>query len=463
MSPSSQTGPYNVEIGDFDTSAGHSGRHTGRRKTRVVARTRSLPEETKHPIIISSDGQLATLIIRDIHIYLGHASTERTLHSLRAQYHVLKPRATIHHLINNCFPCKLRDSQPEPPLMAPLPASRLRSHLPPFTHVGIDFFGPLTVVMLRRSIKRYGVMFTCFDCRAVHIEIAASMDLDSFMMAFSRFVDRRGLPRVCYSDNGSNLVAGEQEIRESLSNWNQDDLANRMTNRNVEWRFNPPAAPHFGGTWERLIKSAKVALRSILNHRSVSEEVLTTAMTGVEALLNARPLTHVSVNPTDLEALTPNHFLHGRAHPQVHFDNGDAAGGISKRRWLESQTLISHFWNRWLQEYVPNLIERRKWLRPRRNLAVGDIVLVVIPNVSRGTWPLGRIVRVFPGADGVIRSAEVKVTRALPLTKKSSRKSDLQVSTSYYIRPVHKLCLLEADNAADVSMAGNRAGNVPND
>ncbi len=192
------------------------------------------------------------------------------------------------------------------------------------------------------------------------------MDMDSFINAFSRFVDRRGLPKLCYSDNGTNLVAGEQEINRALSRWIEADLIKKigkLKNQPVEWRFSPPVAPHFGGSWERMIKSAKSALRAILNERSVTEDVLHTAIVGAETLLNSRPLTHVSVDPNNLEALTPNHFLLLRAHPGCHLDFPSSSRPSSRKRYEQAQQLITHFWNRWLHEYIPNLIERRKWLR----------------------------------------------------------------------------------------------------
>lgn len=346
--------------------------------------------------------------------------------------------------------------------MGPLPASRIKTHLPPFTNVRIDFFGPLYVVLLRRSFKRYGVMFTCLDCRAVHLELADSLDMDSFINAFSRFVDRRGLPQLCYSDNGTNLVSGEQEINRALSRWNNEELVKKieqLKNHPVEWRFSPPVAPHFGGSWERLIKSAKSALRGILNERSVTEDVLLTALVGAEALLNSRPLTHVSVDPDDLEALTPNHFLLLRAHPGCHLDSSSNSKPSSRKRYQQAQEMITHFWNRWLREYIPNLIERRKWLRHRRNIAVNDLVLVVTPNSPRGTWPIGRVTAVTTGPDGVVRSADVKVVRSSPSRKKLPDGSpDPKITTHYYSRSVHKLCLLE-EHQPDVSEVGNRAGN----
>ncbi|KAI9550991.1 hypothetical protein GHT06_006146 [Daphnia sinensis] len=189
----------------------------------------------------------------------------------------------------------------------------------------------------------------------------------------------------------------------------------------------PPSAPHFGGSWERLIKSAKTALRGILNERSVNDDVLLTAIVGAEALLNSRPLTHVTVNPDDLEALTPNHFLLLCAHPGCNFDSSPAAPLSSRKRHQHAQQLITHFWKRWLHEYVPNQIERRKWLRERRNLAVGDIVLVVTANSPRGYWPIGRVVNVYQVPDGFIRSADVKVLHLHFQKKKGA--TDRPIST----------------------------------
>lgn len=79
--------------------------------------------------------------------------------------------------------------------------------------------------MFRQTLKHYSVMLTCLDCRVVYLKIADSMNLDSFMIAFSRLTDHRGVPLVCYSDNGTNLVAGEQDIRDAITQWNPEVLA----------------------------------------------------------------------------------------------------------------------------------------------------------------------------------------------------------------------------------------------
>jgi hypothetical protein len=272
------------------------------------------------------------------------------------------------------------------------------------------------------------------------------------MMAFSRFTDRRGVPLVCYSDNGTNLVAGEQEIRDAISQWSPEQLAKKMADQNIEWCFSPPAALHFGGSWERMIKSAKLAIRSVLFQRVVTPEILSTVMTGVESLLNARPLTPISSDPANADALTPNHFLHGRPHLQLHSNFDSQPQGLSNPRWMDAQEILNHFWNRWMCEYIPRLIERKKWKRPQRNLAVGDVVFIVLPNPIRNTWPLGRIVCVETGVDGIVRSAEVEVTRAHPGKRNRKEPHDVKTTVTRYIRPVHKICLLEADDPEGPAM-----------
>ena len=99
--------------------------------------------------------------------------------------------------------------------MAPLPSARVAPTDPPFTHVGVDYFGPLFVKQGRSQVKSYGCLFTCLTMRAVHIEVAHTLEADSFICAYQRFVSRRGKPKK-KSDNGTNFTGAERELREAL-------------------------------------------------------------------------------------------------------------------------------------------------------------------------------------------------------------------------------------------------------
>ena len=176
---------------------------------------------------------------------------------------------------------------------------------------------------------------------------------------------------------------------------------------------------------EYLISSVKRALRAVLGQLTVTDEALQTVLTEVEAVVNGRPLTHVSTEVDDLEAITPNHLLLGRrvtCLPHGVFDSGESA---SRRIWRQAQALTDQFWTRWLREYVPGLTCRRKWTRDTRNLAPGDLVLIAEDNVPRGQWPFGRVMEVMSGPDGRVRSAR------------------LRARGGTVHRPATKICLLE--------------------
>lgn len=310
-------------------------------------------------------------------------------------------------------------------MMADLPEDRLTPDDPPFTSVGIDFFGPMYVKRGRSVLKHYGCLFSCLTMRATHIEVAESLNTDSFINALRRFISRRSRAKIIRSDNGTNLSSGEKEIRNAIEAWNNQKIEKFLQQRNIQWIFNPPGASHMGGVWERVIRSVRKVLRCLVKEQLLSGEALRTLMAEVESILNGRPLTPSSDDPTDLEALTPNHLLLLRPNcniPPGIFSKDDL---YCSRRWKQIQYLTNVFWKRWLSEYLPTLQERQKWVRPSRNFTTGDLVLVVDEKVHRGQWPLGRIVKVHTGRDGLVRSAEI-ATKSTTLT-----------------RPITKLCFLE--------------------
>ena len=141
------------------------------------------------------------------------------------------------------------------------------------------------------------------------MEVAHSLDTDSFLLTFLRFVARRGCPKIVYSDNGTNFRGAESIVRQCLQAWNQDKIIRTLGDKGCKWKFTPPKASHCGGIWERMIRSVRRILLSLLSSQLTTDEVLLTTMCEVERILNDRPLTMVSNDPNDLGALTPNHLL----------------------------------------------------------------------------------------------------------------------------------------------------------
>jgi len=385
-----------------------------------------LPWESRFPIILPKDHHITKLIIKECHEQTLHGGTNKVLAELSTKYWIIAAREAIRSWERECMECRRRKTIPLKPLMAPLPTIRTRMSLRAFSHASVDYAGPFITKQGRGKVrqKRYLCLFTCLGTRAVHLEVAYSLDTDSFLNAFFRMASRRGLPEEVLSDNGTNFVGAHNEL-EALKALDKEKIQDSTSTYGVKWHFNPPLAPHFSGVHEIMIKAAKKAIRAILGSADITDEELVSAVVGAEGLINSRPLTYQSANPTDTVPLTPNHFLHGQLGGRFAPDSVDTTAFNPRKRWRRVQELVRHFWHRWLREWLPSLNSRRKWLRDRENLKEGDVVILMSSDTPRGKWPLGRIVKTHPGADGQVRVA------------------DVQVGKKTVTRPVVKLCPLE--------------------
>ncbi|XP_073230048.1 uncharacterized protein [Porites lutea] len=365
--------------------------------------------DAKFPMIVPPKHHVAQLLIASFHQKLLHAGQNYILSHLREKFWIPNGRSAVRKVVRSCMTCKKQRAATMEQMMSALPAFRTTAYEPCFTYTGVDYIGLLNVKKGRSVVKRWGAIFTCMNSRAIHLELATSLEADCFINVFRRFVNRRGPPKFMYSDNGTNFVGAEREIRQAIENWNQCQIRDELL-----------------GVWESLICSSRTALKGILGESLVEEDVLATVLTEVEATLNSRPLCAVSDDPNDLQPLTPNHLLLQRtvsSSPPGTFVKEDM---LLRKKWRQTQILADHFWRRWLKEYVPALQERQKWHRPRRNVQVGDLVLVVDQDLPREKRHLARILRVIHGKDGLVRTVEVKTG-----------------SSSSLLRPIQTLCLLE--------------------
>ena len=151
---------------------------------------------------------------------------------------------------------------------------------------------------------------TCLERRAVNLEVV--WGLDTFLNVFARFTSCRGGPKEVTSDRGTNFESAVGELKKLVSQLDRKHLQSKTFELGVTGRFNPAAAPHFGGAHEVMIKAVKKATYAVEGERDASDEELITAFAGVESSLNSRPLVYQSSDPRDDVPLTPNHFLHGQ-------------------------------------------------------------------------------------------------------------------------------------------------------
>jgi len=271
--------------------------------------------------------------------------------------------------------------------------------------------------------------------------MAHTLTTDSFINCFRRFISRRGNVQTVRSDNGTNLVSGNEELKKSLKEWNEAAINTYMLQRNIDWTFSPPSASHFGGAYEREIRSVRKVLNGLLLEQplKLSDEQLCTLLCEVESVLNCRPITEMSDDKDDLEALTPNHLLllhSGATLPPGLFSKEDC---YARRRWKQVQHLADIFWVRFRREYLPIMQLRQKWFDPRYNFKIGDLVLLTEQNLPRNQWSTGRITDVYPDNDGHVRVVRLRVA------KYRHCKTDVgSLQITEIERPITKLILLKS-------------------
>ncbi len=391
-----------------------------------------LLEDVRSPPILPGEHPWALRYVQHVHeVVLRHEGGRHHLASAvsRAVW-VIGLTKAARDLCKKCTECRSKSAVEVHQRMAPIPEHRLGSGtimLPAFATTGVDYTGAIEVKMgrCRAREKRYWVLFTCTQYRAVHIEVLRSLDSDEFLMAFERFTARRGVPKVVISDNGGNFVKGQRELRELRLEWasvNKNSLVERYPD--IEWRFNTPLTPHCGGIFERLIKSSKLAFASMCQRRTPTEVEFHTLSTNVEAVLNSRPLVprDQEEDGRDPEALTPAHFL-GAGAPYEDLAPLGEEDNLAKR-WQGLQHAKQYFWTRFIKEVVPRLQGREKWRHARYTPQVGEVVLL-LEDKARGHWPLARVLEVYhSGADGLARMVLLKyrgkelkrpVQRVIPL------------------------------------------------
>ena len=301
-----------------------------------------------------------------VHDTNGHCGLEFSRALIQQQFWILKARKVLRRIIRHCITCRRQQQDLIQPIMDDLPKERLPSTINyPFRTTGIDYMGPL-FIKTPRPEKRYVLFFTCLVTRAVHIEVTAKLNTDDTILAIRRFICRRGQPQSIRSDNATTFVSANKDLKAALKKLElaSPEISARLGLQHIAWYFNPPDAPHFGGAWERFIRSFKDTFYKIVGSRTLQEPTLHTFACEVEAIMNNRPLLHVSSDVTDMEPLTPNHILLGRPQPVVPIGIFDQ--DADAYTWKKAQVQADNFWSRFIKEYLTTLQRRTKWTKTQK-------------------------------------------------------------------------------------------------
>ena len=267
-------------------------------------------------ILLAYDNRFSRLYAKHIHRQ-GHLGVLSTCSKIRSKFWIIKLLKMVKFIRYNCLIYKKLDKRSSEQIMGKLPVERLK---PTPTCTAIDLFGPFKIkdeVKKRTIAKTYGVIFNCLATRAVHVDLAADYSTEKFLMVLRRFVSIRGFPSKLYSDNGPQLVAANEELKNVVKGWNQEELKTFGVMEGFKWDFAPADAPWQNGVSEALVKSIKRAITAAISDHVLTFSELQTVCFEAANLVNERPIGRHPTSPHDGTYLCPNDLLLGRATSRV--------------------------------------------------------------------------------------------------------------------------------------------------
>ncbi|XP_047243901.1 uncharacterized protein LOC124881947 [Girardinichthys multiradiatus] len=394
----------------------------------------------KHPVLVPNGQHITQLIIAHFHSKVQHQGKGLTTNEIRSNgIWIPGINKAVTNFIHQCVKCRRLRRGTEEQKMSDLPTQRLDPS-PPFTFCGMDCFGPFLTKRARKVHKRYGLLFTCLCCRAVHIEMLDDMTTDAFINGLRCFIAMRGAVSEIRCDQGSNFVGAKNELQEALKQVDPNRITTFLAGKQCVFKMHTPHSSHTGGVWERQIRTVRNVLCSTasLSSGRMDDASLRTFFYEAMAIVNSRPLTVDNLSdPNSPEPLTPNHLLTMKSKealpPPGTFIKEDM---YARKRWRQVQYLAEQFWSRWKREYLSNIAIRQKWHTPRRNLKVGDVVMEKMGDLPRNEWRLARVIDTVTDKDGLVRKVKLR------FGDKKMEKGQYSSKPSIVERPVQKLVLL---------------------
>lgn len=409
-----------------------------------ISNASHISDAQKHQILMPKC-RFIELIVRETHRRNLHSGVQATHGYVKMKYWPLRVKDTIKKEIQNCVRCCRAHPRLVQQFMGQLPEARI-TPAPPFHRTGVDYAGPFEAksgpARNARSMKVYICVFVCLATKAIHLELVSDLTTKGFLAAFDRFTARRGLSIEIKSDHGTNFVGASNELdelRKFLEDpTTQEEIRQHFLKQRIDWHFIPPRAPQHGGLWEAAVKSVKSHLRHALGSSLLTFEEMYTVTCRIEAMLNSRPLVPLSDDPNDCEALTAGHILIGRPliAPPRHDYSNDKRHML--HRWDRVAQITQDFWKRWNRDYLHLRQIRTKNYKEEIPIKIGQLIIMHVDNQPALSWPMGRIIKVTPGKDGITRVVKIRT------------------QSGEYDRPVSKISMLpircheEDENEAQV-------------
>ena len=399
--------------------------------------------------ILSPKSRLARLIMIRAHeegTHLDHRGVASTLAKSRTRAWITQGGKLAKSVVNSCNHCKLNLRKPQAQQMALIRDEQLQP-CPPFTHVCLDYMGPLMMhdeIKKRVTMKVWVLVYCCRSTRAVCLLAVPGYDTDKFLLRHREFVFRYGDPQSIVSDRGTSLVKAGMvlDADNHPSNWNWKKVVE--SNKTTKWIFTEIGCQWRNGLSEALVKITKKCLKAAVpDDIKITYSELITLLAQISYTINCRPIGVFGGNDLkeEMQPITPNMLLIGRSDMDCKVPEYDMDTALPKRT-AYVKNLVDKWWSSWIKQVFPQLILCKKWRNQVRNLEVGDICLLFYPGSLTGKYKLVKVVEVHPDNEGKVRTVSIiykkrnKKEKSEEIFKNSIVKEKVGVQRLILIQPI---------------------------
>jgi hypothetical protein len=377
------------------------------------------PFDLKH----DREDHMGYQIIYDAHLETKHGGISATIAKIRQKYFFPNLRAAVKRHILKCQLCVRLRAKTRQQIMGNLPIEAVKQN-PAFSHVAIDFIGPLRIKRRYKRLPRKAanddknaevydkawiLNITCLATGAVHLELAWALTTEVVIQVFQNFCNVRGVPVLVRSDNQSSIVKASKMIQDSVLKMCKNQLGEFCASKGMMWKFTPPLGSNFNGKGERINRSVREIMLKVIGNNLLHFEDLYSTLKQIEAQLNSRPLLRARGEFEDGDLIiTPGHFIIGRALNSIPQTKTDYKNVTLYEAYKTRLSIEKAFWKMFYQSHLHEIQNRQKWFRPIENFIENDLVILKEENTNPLVWKKALVVKPIKGPDGKVRVVKLR-------------------------------------------------------
>lgn len=367
---------------------------------------------SKFPILLPKNSALSTLIIKNIHARMSHAGCYSVLSELRKEFYIPHSFSVVRKELHKCVVCKRFNNKTVKLNQSSYRDFRLDPPQIPFRSIFIDHLGPYWVNINEKKCKVWILLVTCLFTRGINLKICWDLSVKSFLQAFQQQIFDFGMPSICLSDAGSQIVAGGKVVLDFLKDAEAKKFLDMHSIHSIEFQHYFTGNHELGSLVEICVKMTKRLIFGTLKNVIFPFDQFEFLVAQTIHLVNKRPIAfRESLRDAEvdyLDPITPEVLIKGYEIPSLNIiprlqpapeDDPDWVQGKNHVKAIKHEyskliegrkRLYKIYYGEFLNTLISQATDRKDRYKPVKHerLGPGDIILLKEPLCKPSSYPL---------------------------------------------------------------------------